>query len=40
METAYAAVKELAEEHGVSLRTAAFMLAIQRVAKAVQLRGV
>jgi glutamate dehydrogenase (NAD(P)+) len=40
MTTAYDAVRSTAREHGTSLRTAAFMVAIQRVAKAVQVRGV
>jgi glutamate dehydrogenase (NAD(P)+) len=37
--TAYAAVRAVAEESGVPLRRAAFMLAIRRVAEAMQLRG-
>ncbi len=40
MGNAYDAVRDTAREHSTSLRTAAFMVAIQRVAKAVQLRGV
>jgi glutamate dehydrogenase (NAD(P)+) len=40
METAYDAVSAMASEKRTSLRTAAFMVAIQRVARAVQMRGV
>ncbi len=40
MRNAYDAVRDTAREHSTSLRTAAFMVAIQRVARAVQLRGV
>lgn len=40
LERAYDSVTATAEEHGTSLRTAAFMVGIQRVARAVQLRGV
>jgi len=40
MSRAYDAVRDTAAEHRTSLRTAAFMVAIQRVAKAVQVRGV
>jgi glutamate dehydrogenase (NAD(P)+) len=40
MRRAYDGVRDTAREHGVSFRTAAFMVAIQRVAKAVQVRGV
>jgi glutamate dehydrogenase (NAD(P)+) len=40
METAYDAVRDMAREHRVSLRTAAFMVAIRRVAAAVRVRGV
>ena len=40
METAYDAVRAMAGKHRVSLRTAAFMVAIHRVAAAVRLRGV
>jgi glutamate dehydrogenase (NAD(P)+) len=40
METAYDAVAAMAAAKGTSLRTAAFMVAIQRVARAVQVRGV
>ena len=40
METAYDEVTDTAAEHDTSLRTAAFMVAIRRVARAVQLRGV
>jgi glutamate dehydrogenase (NAD(P)+) len=40
MEDAYDAVSTTAREHRTTLRTAAFMVAIQRVAAAVKLRGV
>ncbi len=40
MTAAYDAVRDAAAEHRTSLRTAAFMVAIQRVARAVQVRGV
>jgi glutamate dehydrogenase (NAD(P)+) len=40
MGSAYDAVARMAAEHRTSLRTAAFMVAIERVARAVQLRGV
>jgi glutamate dehydrogenase (NAD(P)+) len=40
MESAYDAVATMASERRTSLRTAAFMVAIQRVARAVQMRGV
>ena len=40
MVTAFHDVARMAEEHGVSLRVAAFMLAIKRVVDAIQLRGV
>jgi glutamate dehydrogenase (NAD(P)+) len=40
MEAAYDAVAGMAAERRTSLRTAAFMVAIQRVARAVQVRGV
>ncbi|HSH44513.1 MAG TPA: Glu/Leu/Phe/Val dehydrogenase dimerization domain-containing protein [Longimicrobiales bacterium] len=40
MGDAYNAVSHLAKEHRVSMRTAAFMLAIGRVAAAVKVRGV
>jgi glutamate dehydrogenase (NAD(P)+) len=40
MTAAYRAVRETAAEQQTSLRTAAFMVAIRRVAKAMQLRGV
>ena len=40
MKDAYGNVTRMAAEHGVTLRTAAFMVAIQRVAAAVELRGV
>ena len=40
MRNAYDAVRDKGREHSVSLRTAAFMVAIERVAKAVQVRGV
>lgn len=39
MEQAYDDVKRLATEHGTDLRTAAFVLAIGRVAEATRLRG-
>ncbi|HET7276417.1 MAG TPA: hypothetical protein VFI91_14705, partial [Longimicrobiaceae bacterium] len=39
MDAAYDAVKEMAAEHSTDLRTAAFVLAIQRVAEASRLRG-
>jgi glutamate dehydrogenase/leucine dehydrogenase len=37
---AYGAVRQLAREHGVPLRQAAFMLAIRRVAEAMRMRGI
>jgi glutamate dehydrogenase (NAD(P)+) len=40
MRNAYDAVRDTADRHGTSLRTGAFMVAIERVAKAVELRGV
>ena len=40
MEDAYDAVRSTARENGTTLRTAAFMVGIRRVAKAVQVRGV
>jgi glutamate dehydrogenase (NAD(P)+) len=40
MVTAFNDVARMAEEHKVSLRVAAFMLAIKRVVDAIQLRGV
>lgn len=40
MSGAYEAVSEAASEHGINLRTAAFVVAIRRVAAAVKLRGV
>jgi glutamate dehydrogenase (NAD(P)+) len=40
MVRAYRAVVELADRHGVDLRTAAQMLAVQRVAEATRLRGI
>jgi glutamate dehydrogenase (NAD(P)+) len=40
MRQAYESVRDTARSHEVSLRTAAFMVAIQRVARAVHLRGV
>ena len=40
MVEAYDAVRDRARERQISLRTAAFMVAIERVAKAVQVRGV
>jgi glutamate dehydrogenase (NAD(P)+) len=40
METAFAAVRDVAERHGVGMRTAAQMLAIQRVVQATLDRGV
>jgi glutamate dehydrogenase (NAD(P)+) len=39
LERAYRTVREVAEAKGVSLRTAAFILAIRRVAAATELRG-
>jgi glutamate dehydrogenase (NAD(P)+) len=39
MGTAYADVRALATEHGVSLRVAAYMLGVRRVADAVEMRG-
>ncbi len=38
MRKAYAAVKEVAEEHSIDMRTAAFVLAIRRVDKAAKAR--
>jgi glutamate dehydrogenase/leucine dehydrogenase len=40
METAFEAVSDMAERHGVGMRTAAQMLAIQRVVQATLDRGV
>ena len=40
MSEAYDSVRQMADEHDVSLRTAAFMVAVRRVAGAVKLRGV
>jgi len=40
MEAAFAAVRDIADEHGVGMRTAAQMLAIQRVVQATLDRGV
>jgi glutamate dehydrogenase (NAD(P)+) len=40
MDRAYADVAEIAKKRNVPLRTAAFMVAIQRVYEAVQLRGI
>ena len=40
MDRAYDAVRDMAREHRVSMRTAAFMVAIQRVAAAMKVRGV
>ena len=40
MSSAYADLKATAKEHGCDLRTAAFALAIARVAKATRLRGI
>jgi glutamate dehydrogenase/leucine dehydrogenase len=40
MVTAFNDVARMAEENKVSLRVAAFMLAIKRVVDAIQLRGV
>jgi glutamate dehydrogenase (NAD(P)+) len=40
LETAYGSVREIADEHRVPLRQAAFMLAIGRVSEAMRLRGV
>ncbi len=39
MDTAWSAITAIADEHSTDLRTAAFMLAIRRVAAATQLRG-
>lgn len=39
MERAYGEVSALAEEHGVSLRTAAHMIGVGRVAEAHRTRG-
>ncbi len=39
LQQAYVAVRAIAAQHGVSLRVGAFMLAVQRVAEAAQLRG-
>ena len=38
MRKAYAAVREVAEEHSIDLRTAAFVLAIRRVGEAAKAR--
>jgi len=38
MRKAYAAVSEVAEEHSIDMRTAAFVLAIRRVGKAAKAR--
>ena len=40
METAFAEVAELADRVSVPLRTAAYMLAVERVAEAMRVRGV
>ena len=39
MDRAYAEVREVSSEHGTDLRTGAYILAIQRVERATQLRG-
>jgi glutamate dehydrogenase (NAD(P)+) len=39
MERAYTATRDFAREHEVSLREAAYDIAVERVAKAIQLRG-
>jgi len=39
MNESFASVLAMAEEKGVHMRTAAYMLAISRVAEAVKLRG-
>jgi glutamate dehydrogenase (NAD(P)+) len=39
MERAYTATRDFAREHEVSLREAAYNIAVERVAKAIQLRG-
>jgi len=40
MTKAFHAVYEMHKKHGVDLRTAAFVLAISRVAEAMKLRGI
>jgi glutamate dehydrogenase (NAD(P)+) len=40
MDRAYSEVADVAGKRGVSMRTAAFMVAIRRVYEAVQLRGI
>jgi glutamate dehydrogenase (NAD(P)+) len=40
MTEAYESVSRTADEHDITLRTAAFVVAIKRVAAAVKLRGV
>ena len=39
MEKAYGDVAHLAEEHGVTLREAAYMLGLSRIEEALQARG-
>ena len=39
MTTAFHAVADLAESHGVYMRDAAYMIAIDRVANAAKMRG-
>jgi glutamate dehydrogenase (NAD(P)+) len=39
MTNAFHAVADMAEKHGVYMRDAAYMIAIERVARAAQLRG-
>jgi glutamate dehydrogenase/leucine dehydrogenase len=39
MITAWNAISEIADEHSTDLRTAAFVLAIRKVAAATELRG-
>jgi len=40
MDKAYLEVSDMAKKRSVNMRTAAFMVAIQRVYEAVQLRGI
>ena len=40
MDASYAAVQQMAAQHKVHMRTAANMLAVSRVAKATELRGI
>jgi glutamate dehydrogenase len=39
MTDSYAAVRNLAAEHGTDLRTAAYMISIQRIAEGMKARG-